>query len=332
VNDGSSSFTAVVVTERDGRAEARLTELHHGQLPAHAVLVRVQYSTINYKDALAVCRGAPVIRSFPMVPGVDLAGVVESSSDPRFAAGDAVLANGWGLGEVQWGGLSRYARVPGDFLTRIPPPLDPRQAMAIGTAGYTAMLAVMALERGGLSPAGGEVVVTGAAGGVGSLSISLLTALGYSVTASTGRVSERPYLETLGAKQVIDRALLSAPGKALQRERWAGAIDCVGGSTLANVCASMQYRGLVAACGLAQSMEFPGTVAPFILRGVTLFGIDSVRAPQPEREIAWRRLATTLPPGILEQTTREIGLDQVLAAAAELLAGGVRGRIVVKID
>ncbi len=295
------------------------------------MLVRVEYSTLNYKDALAICRGAPVVRAFPMVPGVDLAGVVEASTDPRFAPGDAVLANGWGLGESAWGGLARYARVSGEVLQKIPAGLDPRRAMAIGTAGYTAMLAVMALERAGLTPAAGEVLVTGASGGVGSFAIALLAGGGYAVTASTGRLAETAYLKSLGAREVIDRGALSNLGKPLQKERWAGAIDSVGGATLANVCASLKYRGLVAACGLAQGMDFPATVAPFILRGVTLLGIDSVRAPHAERAQAWERLSQELDPAKLELAVNEITLAEAVPAAAELLAGRIRGRLVVRL-
>jgi acrylyl-CoA reductase (NADPH) len=327
----SITFPGILIAAREGGVQAALCALSGEQLPPGAVLVRVEYSTLNYKDALAICRGAPVVRTFPMVPGVDLAGVVESSSDPRFTPGDAVLANGWGLGETQWGGLARYARLPGDFLLKIPAGLDARRAMAIGTAGYTAMLCLMALERAGLRPERGEVLVTGASGGVGSVAIALLAGQGYAVTASTGRLAETEYLKTLGAAQVIDRAELSAPGKPLQKERWAGAIDSVGGTTLANVCASLKYRGLVAACGLAQGMEFPATVAPFILRGVSLLGIDSVRAPLAERTVAWDRLSRELDAAKLELTAREIGLEQAIAAAADLLAGKVRGRLVVRL-
>ena len=331
MNAVPSPFPGILVSAHEGGVQATLSALSLEQLPAGTVLVRVEYSTLNYKDALAICRGAPVVRSFPMVPGVDLAGVVESSSDPRFAPGDAVLANGWGLGESQWGGLARYARVPGDFLLKIPAGLNARRAMAIGTAGYTAMLCLMALERAGLTPDRGEVLVTGASGGVGGVAIALLAGRGYAVTASTGRLAERGYFRTLGAARVIDRAELSAPGKPLQKERWAGAIDSVGGTTLANVCASTKYRGLVAACGLAQGLEFPATVAPFILRGVSLLGIDSVRAPLAERTVAWDRLSRELDGAKLELTAREIGLDQAIAAAADLLAGKVRGRLVVRL-
>jgi len=324
-------FPGILITAAPAGSAASVTELTVEQLPPGAVLVRIEYSTLNYKDALAICRGAPVVRSFPMVPGVDLAGVVEASSDDRFQPGDAVLANGWGLGESQWGGLARYARLPGDFLLPMPGGLDARRVMAIGTAGYTAMLSLMALERAGLTPARGEVLVTGASGGVGSFAISLLAARGYAVTASTGRLHESAYLRSLGAQHVIDRAELSTLGKPLQKERWAGAVDSLGGATLANVCAAMKYRGLVAACGLAQGMEFPATVAPFILRGVALLGIDSVRAPREERLAAWERLSRELDPAKLELTVREISLPEAIPAAAELLAGKVRGRLIVRL-
>ena len=327
----SSTFPGILLAASAGGVHAAVAQLSPEQLPAGAVLVRVEYTTLNYKDALAICRGAPVVRAFPMVPGVDLAGVVESSTDPRFAPGDHVLANGWGLGESHWGGFARYARVPGDFLLKVPANLNTRQTMAIGTAGYTAMLCLMALERSGLTPARGEVLVTGASGGVGSVAIALLAGQGYTVTASTGRLAESEYLQALGAAQVIDRAELSRPGKPLQKERWAAAVDSVGGTTLANVCASLKYRGLVAACGLAQGLEFPATVAPFILRGVSLLGIDSARAPFAERTVAWERLSHELDTAKLELASRQIGLDEVIPAAADLLAGKVRGRLVVRL-
>lgn len=331
ITQRAENNTAENSTLTAARTEAQFTALSQSDLPAGNVLVRVEYSTLNYKDALAIVHGAPVVRSFPMVPGIDLAGVVVSSDDPRFQPGDAVLVNGWGLGESRWGGLARYARVDADHLLKIPAGLDARLTMAIGTAGYTAMLCLMALERGGLTPQSGEVLVTGASGGVGSIAIALLAANGYRVTASTGRVSEKHYLESLGAAHVIDRATLSTLGKPLQKERWAAAIDSVGGATLANVCASMNYRGLVAACGLAQGMDFPATVAPFILRGVTLFGIESVRAPMPERTIAWSRLATELDKDKLASATHEIALADAIPAAADLLAGKIRGRLVVRL-
>ena len=331
MTESTASFSALVLTEGEAGVVATLQSRQLGELPAGEVLIRVEYSTLNYKDALAVRRGRPVVRSFPMVPGVDLAGRVVSSEDDRFRPGDRVVVNGWGLGEGRWGGYAEYARVPGDFVLQLPATFTTGQAMAIGTAGYTAMLCVMALERGGMRPEGGDVLVTGASGGVGSVAIALLAAHGYRVVASTGKAAEADYLRALGAAEIIDRNTLSAPGKPLQRERWAAAIDSVGGSTLVNVCAGLRYRGAVAACGLAQSMDFPATVAPFILRGVTLYGIDSVQAPRAEREVAWARLAAELDPVKLAALPREIPLAGVVDAAADLLAGKIKGRVIVKI-
>lgn len=323
------TFSGLVLNKTEAGVIAAITSLQVSDLPPGEVLIRVQYSTLNYKDALAVTRGAPVVRRYPMVPGIDLAGVVAASDDARFEPGDRVLVNGWGLGENHWGGFAGRARVPGDFVQKIPEAFTALQSMAIGTAGYTAMLCVMALQRGGITPEAGPVLVTGASGGVGSVAVALLSAGGYDVVASTGKAAAHDDLHALGAGLVIERTTLSDPGKPLQEERWAGAIDCVGGQTLANVCASLRYRGVVAACGLAQGMDFPATVAPFILRGVTLCGIESVRAPRPERLTAWTRLAAELDPGKLARVTREISLADVPAAAVELLAGRVRGRIVV---
>jgi acrylyl-CoA reductase (NADPH) len=294
--------------------------------------VRVAYSTVNYKDGLAVTGRSPVIRRFPMVPGIDLAGTVEESSHPSWKRGDRVLLNGWGIGEAHWGGFSQVARVDGGWLQAIPASMSERQAMAIGTAGYTAMLCVLALEKHGVSPADGEVLVTGASGGVGSIAIPLLAKRGYRVVASTGRTEEAAYLQSLGAGAVIPRAELSGPGKPLGKERWAGVVDAVGSQTLANACATTRYRGAVAACGLAGGMDFPVTVAPFILRGITLYGIDSVRAPRDERERAWARLATDLDAAKLDAVTREIALGDVFAASEEILAGRVRGRLVVDVN
>lgn len=324
------SFRALHLTKDAAAVRAEIATLDESQLPEGDVVVRVSHSTLNYKDALAITKGAPVVRSFPMVPGIDLAGRVEVSTNPRWAVGDAVLVNGWGLGEERWGGLAEKARVPGDFLTRIPVTFRAADTMAIGTAGYTAMLCLLALERSGLTPEAGRVLVTGATGGVGSFAIKLLAAAGYEVTASTGRAADADYLKSLGASEIIDRNELSSPGKPLQKERWAAAIDSVGGHTLANVCASLKYRGSVAACGLAQSMDFPATVAPFILRGVTLLGIDSVRAPQAEREAAWNRLARDLDPAELGEIATTISLEKTPQAAADLLAGRVRGRLIVE--
>ena len=323
-------FNALLLTKADdGATQATVTQLEEDRLPEGEVRVNVAYSTVNYKDALAVTGKSPVVRKFPMVPGIDFAGTVAESSDARFRPGDAVLLNGWGVGETHWGGLAGQARVKADWLTPIPAGLDARQCMAIGTAGYTAMLALMALQAHGVEPAMGPVLVTGANGGVGTISIVLLARAGFTVHASTGRPAEAPYLKELGATEVIDRATLNVPGRPLQKERWAAAIDSVGSHTLANVCASLQYGGTVAACGLAQGMDLPATVAPFILRGVTLAGIDSVNAPQSRRRTAWDRLAAELPAALLEGNTQRIGLGQVAEVANRLLAGEVRGRVVV---
>lgn len=321
-------FKALLLTKTpEGATEAALADLDEAQLPEGNVLVNVAYSTVNYKDALAITGQSPVVRKFPMVPGIDFAGTVAESSDPHFKPGDAVLLNGWGVGESHWGGLAQKARVKADWLLPIPKGLDARQAMAIGTAGYTAMLCVMALQDRGVTPAAGPVLVTGANGGVGSIAIALLARLGFEVHASTGRLAEAEHLEQLGATELIDRATLSAPGKPLQKERWAAAVDSVGSHTLANVCASLKYGGTVAACGLAQGMDLPTSVAPFILRGVTLAGVDSVYAPQARRLLAWERLARELPADLLEANTETVGLDAVAALASRLLAGQVRGRV-----
>ena len=325
-------FKAVLIEKDEAGYRAGVTEVDDAALPEGDVTVRVAYSTLNYKDGLAITGKGPVVRKFPMVPGIDLAGTVEGSSHPGIAVGDAVVLNGWGVGEGHWGGLAQRARLKGDWLVPLPAAFTPRQAMAIGTAGYTAMLCVMALERHGVTPANGEVLVTGANGGVGSVAVALLAKLGYTVVASTGRPQEADYLKALGAAEIIDRAQLSAPGKPLAKERWAGAVDTVGSHTLANVCASMKYRGAVAACGLAQGMDFPSSVAPFILRGVTLAGVDSVMAPRAERLEAWRRLAQDLDVTKLELMTHEIGLGEAVATAAALLEGTVRGRVVVDVN
>ncbi|MFK3971241.1 MDR family oxidoreductase [Pseudomonas sp. NPDC087358] len=322
-------FNGILIDKDDSGYHTRLTSLDEAQLPAGDVTVRVAYSTLNYKDALAITGRGPIVRSFPMVPGVDLAGTVEHSSNPDFQAGDQVLLNGWGVGEGHWGGLAQRARVEGKWLIPLPPAFSAAQAMAIGTAGYTAMLAVMALEKNGVTPDKGDVLVTGANGGVGSFSIAILARLGYRVVASTGRVDQSEYLKQLGAAEIIDRATLSEPGRPLAKERWAGAIDSVGSHTLANVCASTRYWGTVAACGLAQGMDFPASVAPFILRGVTLAGIDSVMRPRQDRIDAWARLTTDLDPALLALITHEIGLSEVIDTAARLMDGQVRGRVVV---
>ncbi len=325
-------FKAVLIEKDEAGYRAAVKEVDDADLPAGDVTVRVAWSTLNYKDGLAITGKGPVVRGFPMVPGIDLAGTVEASSHPGIAVGDAVVLNGWGVGEGHWGGLAQRARLKGEWLVPLPAAFTPRQAMAIGTAGYTAMLCVMALERHGVSPGQGEVLVTGANGGVGSVAVALLARLGYTVVASTGRPQEADYLRALGAAEIIDRAQFAAPGKPLAKERWAGAVDTVGSHTLANVCASTRYRGTVAACGLAQGMDLPATVAPFILRGVTLAGVDSVMAPRAERLEAWRRLAQDLDVDKLELMTREIGLGEVVATAAALLEGRVRGRVVVDVN
>lgn len=325
-------FNAVLIEKDDAGYRASLRELDDATLPEGDVTVKVEYSTLNYKDGLAITGKGPVVRKFPMVPGIDLAGTVEASSHPGIAVGDRVLLNGWGVGEGHWGGLAQRARLKGEWLVPLPAAFTPRDAMAIGTAGYTAMLCVMALERQGVTPDKGEVLVTGANGGVGSVAVAVLAGLGYTVVASTGRPDEADYLKALGATEILDRAQFAAPGKPLARERWAGAVDTVGSHTLANVCASTRYRGTVAACGLAQGMDLPATVAPFILRGVTLVGIDSVMAPREERIEAWRRLARDLDPAKLALMTREIGLGETINTAAALLEGKVRGRVVVDVN
>jgi acrylyl-CoA reductase (NADPH) len=322
-------FKAVLI-ERDERPyRATLASLEESRLPAGDVTVRVDYSTLNYKDALAITGKAPVVRQFPMVPGVDFAGTVSESAVPAYRPGDLVLLNGWGVGEHHWGGLAQLARVKSEWLIPVPAAFTPRQTMAIGTAGYTAMLCVIALERHGVAPGSGEILVTGAAGGVGSVAVAVLAKLGYRVAAVTGRPAEVEFLKRLGAVEVLDRALFASPGKPLAKERWAGAIDVVGSHTLVNVCASMRYRGVVAACGLAGGMDFPATVAPFILRGVTLVGVDSVMCPRADRLEAWRRLSEDLDIGKLDLLTEEIGLSQAITQASALLEGKIRGRIVV---
>jgi acrylyl-CoA reductase (NADPH) len=326
-----AKFKAIVVEKADKGQTVSLTEFDEAGLMDGDVTVRVGWSTINYKDGLAITGKAPVVRRFPMIPGIDFAGEVEASSHPDWKPGDQVILNGWGTGETHLGGYAEKARVKGQWLVRQPASMSPRAAMAIGTAGYTAMLAVMALERHGLKPADGPVVVTGAAGGVGSVAIALLAKLGFQVAASTGRREEADYLKGLGATEIIDRNDLSAAGRPLAKERFAGGIDSVGSTTLANVLSMTKYGGAVAACGLAGGMDLPGSVAPFILRGVSLLGIDSVMCPPPLRNEAWRRLDSGLDRGRLEAMTREIGLAEVIPVAGTILEGRVRGRIVVKI-
>jgi acrylyl-CoA reductase (NADPH) len=328
-------FKAILLTREKDQFAARLTELDDAALPElanGAVTLRVEYSTLNYKDGLALTHRSPVVRKWPMVPGIDGAGIVESSTHADYQPGLAVVLNGWGVGEVHWGCLAQRARLSGDWLVPLVKGLSTRQAMAIGTAGYTAMLSVLALEEQGVAPAAGEILVTGASGGVGSVAIALLAKLGYAVVASTGKVSEADYLRRLGAREIIDRATLAAPGKPLQKERYAGVVDAVGSHTLANACAQVRYGGVVTACGLAQGLDFPGSVAPFILRGVRLIGIDSVMAPRTRRLQAWQRLARDLDLQLLESMTREIGLGAAIETAGELMAGSIRGRVVVNVN
>jgi acrylyl-CoA reductase (NADPH) len=327
------TFHAFLLTKNDdGEQSIAWTELDEGDLMEGDVTVEVSHSTINYKDGLAITGASPVVRRWPMIPGIDFVGTVRDSSHPDLSPGDAVVLNGWGVGETHLGGYSELARVPGDWLVPLPSGLTPAQSMGIGTAGYTSMLCVAALERQGLTPSSGPVVVTGAAGGVGSVAVALLAKLGYEVIASTGRADrEGDYLRGLGASEVIDRAELSEPGRPLGKERWAGAVDTVGSHTLANVLSMTRYGGAVAACGLAQGMDLPASVAPFILRGVTLVGVDSVMAPKPARLEAWSRLATDLDLGLLESMVETRPLSDVVDLAPQILAGQVRGRIVLAV-
>jgi acrylyl-CoA reductase (NADPH) len=325
-------FRAVYLQKTDTGVDADVRELDDASLPEGDVLVNVDYSTINYKDGLAITGRFPVVRSWPMVPGIDLAGTVATSANPRFKPGDKVLINGYGIGDGHWGGLAQKARVKGEWLVPVPANFSTLHAMAIGTAGYTAMLCALMLEKHGIKPADGPILVTGAAGGVGTISIAVLAKLGYEVTASTGRLEETDFLKSLGASQVIDRATLSSPGEMLGAETWAGAIDTVGSATLANVIASVKYRGAVAACGLAQGLDFPTTVLPFLLRNITLYGIDSVMAPYAVRSEAWERLSTDLDVRKLESVTQVLGLDQAIPTAHEILSGKVRGRVVIDVN
>ena len=326
-----ATFRAIVIDKSDGRQRVGLTDFDEANLMEGNVDVRVEWSTVNYKDGLAITGKAPVVRRFPMIPGIDLAGSVERSSDPRWKAGDRVVLNGWGLGETHLGGFAEKARVKGDWPVSLSARGSTRGAMAIGTAGYTAMLAVMALERHGITPRQGPVIVTGAAGGLGSVAIALLAKLGFAVIASTGRAGEADYLRSLGASEIIERQELAGAPKPLARERWAGGIDTVGSTTLANVLSMTRYGGAVAACGLAGGMDLPATVAPFILRGVSLIGIDSVMCPMETRREAWRRLASDLDADKLAPMTSEIDLAAVVDAGQRIVEGKVRGRIVVKI-
>ena len=324
-------FKSLQLTKSDAGFSAAITEIDESQLPTGDVLAQVDYSTLNFKDGLAITNKGPVVRSWPMVAGIDGAGTVLESTHAKWKAGDKFVHNGWGLGETRWGLMSERARLQGDWLVKLPAAFTTRQAMAIGTAGYTAMLCVLALEKNGATPGQGEVLVTGATGGVGSVAVALLGKLGYTVVAATGKASEESYLKHLGATSVMDRAELSAPGKPLQKERWAAVVDALGSHTLANACAQTRYGGVVAACGLAQGADFPATVMPFILRGVTLAGVDSVMAPLARRQQAWDRLATDLDAAKLEAIVEEVPLERAVAKAAELMAGKIRGRVVVKI-
>lgn len=322
-------FRALVIEKTEESQSVQVRPFDHAELMDGNVLVRVTHSTVNYKDGLALTGKAPVVRRFPMIPGIDFAGIVEQSDDPSFKPGDAVLLNGWGTGETHLGAYADYSRVKSDWLIRLPQGLNAAEAMAIGTAGYTAMLAVMALESHGLTPDRGAAIVTGAAGGVGSVAISLLAKAGWHVIASTGRTSEADYLKSLGASEVIDRAELSGPAKPLAKERWAAGVDSVGSTTLANLIAATRYGGAIAACGLAQGMDLPTSVAPFILRGVSLLGIDSVMCPKAKRAEAWNRLARDLDRAALAKMTNVIGFDDIRKAADDIMAGKIRGRVVV---
>jgi len=326
-----ATFKAMVIEKTEGGTKAALADFDEANLMDGDVTVRVEYSTVNYKDGLAITGKAPVVRRFPMIAGVDFAGTVEASSHPKWKAGDKVILNGWGLGETHLGAFAEKARVKGDWLVRLPAGISTRDAMAIGTAGYTAMLCVMALEKHGLTPASGPIAVTGAAGGVGSVAVSILSKLGFQVSAVTGRPAEADYLKGLGATEIVERATLTGPVKPLAKERWAGGVDSVGSTTLANLLSMIRYGGAVAACGLAGGMDLPGSVAPFILRGVCLLGIDSVMCPLPKREEAWKRLETDLDRQKLAAMTKEIGLSDLPEAASAIVAGQVRGRVVVKI-
>ena len=326
-----ATFKAIVIQKGEAGQKIALADFDESNLMEGDVTVRVEWSTLNYKDGLAITGKAPVVRRFPMIPGIDLAGTVEASSHPEWKPGDKVILNGWGCGETHLGAYGEKARVKGNWLVRLPAGMTAREAMAIGTAGYTAMLAVMALERHGLTPMSGPVVVTGAAGGVGSVAIAILGHRGFHVTASTGRPSEADYLKKLGATEVIERKELAGPVKPLTKERFAGGIDTVGSTTLANMLSMTRYGGAVAACGLAGGMDLPTSVAPFILRGVSLLGIDSVMRPVADRQVAWTRLESDLDRGKLADMTTEIGLAEVIEAARNIVEGRVRGRIVVKI-
>ncbi len=327
-----ATFKAIVIEKAEAGQKIGLTDFDETNLMEGDVTVRVEWSTLNYKDGLALTGKAPVVRRFPMIPGIDFAGTVETSIHPEWKAGDKVILNGWGCGETHLGAYGGKARVKGDWLVRLPASMSAREAMAIGTAGYTAMLAVMALERHGVTPTSGPVVVTGAAGGVGSVAVAILAHRGFQVTASTGRPEEADYLKNLGATEIIERKELAGPARPLAKERFAGGVDAVGSTTLANVLSMTRYGGAVAACGLAGGMDLPTSVAPFILRSVSLLGIDSVMRPKADRQMAWRRLESDLERGKLADMTTEIGLAEVIEAARNIVEGRVRGRIVVKIE
>ena len=325
-------FNALIARQSDTGQAVSLEALELTDLPDNDVLIRVDYSTVNYKDGLALTGTRPIIRSYPLVPGIDLAGVIESSRDDRWQVGDRVVVNGWGLGEGHWGGLAQYAQVKSDWLVKLPETITTREAMSIGTAGYTAALCVNALLKHGTTPADGEILVTGATGGVGSVAVALLAAQGFKVVASTGKINEDAYLKALGASECVNRESLNVAGNPLQRERWAGVVDALGGQTLANACAQTCYGGAVAACGLAESAALPATVMPFILRGVTLYGIDSVMAPTTAREQAWQRLATDLDKTRLESMINEISLAEAMNIGGDVLAGKIRGRLLVDVN
>jgi acrylyl-CoA reductase (NADPH) len=325
-------FKCLLIDKDEKGYRTSIAELPGEKLVQGNVLVNVLYSTLNYKDALAITGKAPVIRSFPMIPGIDFSGIVEHSESDEFQVGDKVLLNGFGVGEKHMGGLSQKAKVNSDWLIPLPESISPLQAMSIGTAGYTAMLCILALEKNGITPESGKILVTGATGGVGSFAVKLLSLMGYSVVASTGSSDQHDYLTDLGATEIIDRAKLSEPGKPLMKEKWAGAVDSIGSHTLANVCASIQYGGAVAACGLAQGMDLPASVAPFILRGVSLLGIDSVMRPRADRVAAWKKLSEILPETEMESIATIIGLAASIEVAGKLLNGEVTGRVVVDVN
>ena len=326
-------FNALVLNKNeDQKATGEIQEIDISELPEGDVLVKVDYSTINYKDSLAITSSSPIIKNFPMVPGIDFAGTVEESTNSNFNVGDNVILNGFGVGEKHWGGLSQKARVNGDWLIHMPKEFTAKQAMAIGTAGYTSMLCVLALENNGITPEKGEILVTGATGGVGSVAISLLSKLGYNICASSGRIEHSEYLKSLGASSIIDRNELSEKGRPLNKERWAGAIDSVGSHTLANICASLKYGGTVAACGLAQGFDLPSTVMPFILRGVTLAGVDSVYCPIKDRINAWKRLASDLNMDQLNEMISTVPLSEVVDSTHNMLSGKTHGRIIVDVN